>query len=282
MPARGELSPSRLWFVTLRLLEVSAVALLLATGIQLWTSWESTGDYDPFGAMPTGATDVPFMSRVTSVVFFNDLRPTFVSLVVVAAVVALGAGVLLRIPVANGRLLRWELLALWGAAMAVVVVVVGFHVLALFGQDPYSPQGDTPTIPPDAGYRPTMLVQLVGGVAWPVAGALSLAASGLWWLRVPSDLESAHEDERAELEEEPGGPEPGGPDRGGPEPGGQAVPGSGRAVPTARERRRADRDDALLLDGVEQIEPVDRLTPREAGRDDDGTSSGYEGYLRSS
>jgi hypothetical protein len=303
MPSWGELSTPRQWFVTVRLVEVAAVAMLVALGIQLWSAWASTADFDPFAAIPTsGDPTIPFMSRVTSVVFFNDLRPTFFALVVVAGVVALGVGVLLRGPVANGRLVRWELLALWGVAMAVAVLVFTFHVLALFGQDPYASQFEPQPTPPDESYRPNMLVQLVAGAAWPVAGALCLAASGLWWLRLPSDLESADEDElEDELEEELGDERgdlldgdpldgdlthrPGKPGTSGGAREERAAGADRGRVPrrparTARQRRQADRDDVLLLDGVEQIEPVERLTPRDSGRDDGATSSGYDGYFR--
>ena len=297
MPSWGEMTTPRQWFVTVRLVEVAALAMLVTVGIQLWSAWASTADFDPFGANPTSNPEIPFMSRVTSVVFFNDLRSTFFALVAVAAVVALGVGALLRAPVTNGRLLRWELLALWGVAMAMAVVTIAFHVLALFGQDPFASQGEPQTIPPDDSYRPSMLLQLVAGAAWPVAGALCLAASGLWWMRLPSDLESADErdveddlaedldalddsidDEREdEREDELAGPGDGPRDRAVGAARGR-VPR--RSAPTPRQRRQADREDVLLLDGVEQIEPVERLTPRDSGRDDGATSSGYDGYFR--
>ena len=314
----GPSSTSRQWFVTLRLVEVAALALLVGTCIQLWFSWSVTADFDPFGDGEATTPDIPFMSRVTSLVFFNDQRLTFVSLVVVAAVVALGVAVLLhRGPVANARLVRWELLALWSGAMVVALVVVAFHVIALFGQDPYATQPDGTTITDPQGFRPNMLVQLLAGVSWPAAGALFLVASGLWWLRLPSDLEEDEEDEEEEgnegneavegneaLEDRDAAGEreddetragaadrdrpPGdraGRNGAGPDPRRPRHPVGSRPRPGQRSRARSrrrdeDRDDVLVLDGVEQIEPVERLTPRHSGSDDGGTSSGYDDYFR--
>ena len=259
IPAWDGWSTPRQWFVTLRLLEVAALVLLAGTCSQLWSSWASTVAFDPFGGAPTSGEDIPLMSRVTSFVFFNDLRGAFVAFLVVAAVVALGVAVLLhQRPVENARLLRWELLALWASALLVALVVVGLHVLALFGEDPYQPSDEPTPVLPDDSYQPTMIVQLLSAAAWPVAGALVLLVSAVWWLRVPRDLES---------------------DDDGEEQGEGSLQESHEAGPSARQRRQADRDDVLLLEGVEQIEPVERLTPRESGGGD-GTSSGYDDYLR--
>ena len=142
------------------------------------------------------------------------------------------------------------------------------------------------------GYRPNMVVHLLSLVSWPVAGALCLAVSAVWWLRLPSDLESADLPEDELVEDAEGNELDGADDR--EEPAGESRGGSDgsaparaeergdhpkrRPVPSARERRQADRDDVLLLDGVEQIEPVERLTPREPGSGDG--SSGYDDYFR--
>jgi hypothetical protein len=89
----------------------------------------------------------------------------------------------------------------------------------------------------------------------------------LWWLRLPAEFDDEDGEDRL--------------DEAGP------AAAEGDSAPRPRPRRSwrpapapdANLDD-IVLDGVEQIEPVERLHPRETGGGDGSTSSGYDDYFR--
>jgi len=250
-PVRGPSVPTT-WFLTLRAVEVAVLVLLAGAVQELWLTWRASVQYSADG---TVAAAPSFMDRITGMALYGGFRGP-IALVLGAVLLGGCLMVLHRAgPVANARVLRWEWLVLFGllALMALVVTVVG--VLALFGDDPF--RSDDPSVV--SGYQgPGLVAQVLGNLAWPLATLALLAPSGLWWLRLPGEVDEADE-----------GLEPDGP---------------------ARVAQRSGRDgegplpdqDAIVLDGVEHIPAVERLEPRPSLRGDGSTSSGYDEYFRRS
>jgi hypothetical protein len=249
-PGRGPSSP-RTWFLTLRAVEVAVLALLASAVQELWLTWRASAQYSSPDGTPVA--DPSFMDRVTGMALYGGFRGP-IGLVVGALLLAACLAVLHRAgPVANARIVRWEWLVLFGllALVALVVVVVG--VLALFGDDPF--RSDDPSVV--SGYQgPGLVAQVLGNLAWPLASLALLAPSGLWWLRLPEELE---------------------------EPADEEVQGAPVERPSRSDTAGAGVvEDAIVLDGVEHIPAVERLEPRSSGRGDGASPSGYEEYLRRS
>lgn len=253
MPSlRAELPLPRTWMLTVRALEVATLLVLLGVLVEAWQSWRASGDYYP----PTSSDGLPLpatlMQRMVGFVMMGSYGvPATVVLPALCVAAAVAVLHLVR-PVENAPVLRWEVLAagLATALYCLVVVVVSF--VALFGQDPFAAQQGG-----GAGYRgPSLLSRSIGVGALPLAALVLLAVVALWWLRLPADLV----DEAGGEGDETGEPEP------------SAGTHRGRRPQPAQD---VDPDD-VALDGVEVIEPVERLHPR----DDGSTDSGYEDYLR--
>jgi hypothetical protein len=159
-------------------------------------------------------------------------------------------------PVSNARLLRWELLVGWGVAAMFVLLRVVSTAVAMFGDDPTRP--DDPNIV-TYGYRgPSLLEQGAAILVWPLAAGAVLSAAALWWLRLPAEFEEP-EDDRAERDARRLAAE--------------------RRTPTRRHAPAGDLDD-IVLEGVEEIAPVERLEPRLGPVGDGSTRSGYDDYFR--
>jgi len=249
-PGRGPSLPTT-WFLTVRAVEVAVLVLLASAVQELWLTWRASAQYSSPDGTPVA--DPSFMDRVTGMALYGGFRGP-IGLVVGAVLLAACLAVLHRAgPVANARIVRWEWLVLFGllALVALVVVVVG--VLALFGDDPF--RSDDPSVV--SGYQgPGLVAQVLGNVAWPLASLALLAPSGLWWLRLPAELEEPDDEEV-------------------------------QGAPVERPGRSDTNDagaagDAIVLDGVEHIPAVERLEPRSSGRGDGSSPSGYEEYLRRS
>ena len=109
-------------------------------------------------------------------------------------------------------------------------------VVALVRGDPNAPPDDG-VVRIDTG--PSIIEVLAAGATLPVLCLLLLSVSALWWLRLPVDFEAPDEE-----------PDP--------------------SVRRPRRWRPAPAPDAnvddLTLDGVELIEPVERLHPRDERR----------------
>lgn len=235
---------------TVRALEVSTLLVLVGILAEAWQSWRASGDYYPpvsADGMPVPAT---FMQRLVGFVMMGSYG-TPATIMAPALCIAAAVAVLhLAKPVENARVLRWEVLAAGLATAAYCLAIVVLAVVAVFGDDPFAAQ--QPDIP--SGYRgPTLLQRSVGVGALPLGALVLVAAAALWWLRLPADVDEEAADEVVGQEAA------------------SRPKRSWRPLPA----QDANRDD-FLLDGVEVIEPVERLHPR----DDDGGGSGYEEYLR--
>ncbi|QGN56861.1 hypothetical protein [Nostocoides sp. HKS02] len=245
LPER-ELSMPRLGFVTVRLMEVGALAAIAGAVQELWAAFQSSAQFSPFGTDGLAPADVPFFRRIVTLAFYSGIFRAPVNLLIGAVLLAVAVGVVVAVrPVSNLRILRWELLVVWALTALVTLTLVVVNALALFGDSPYS-SSDPSVVTSNPG--PGIVEQAIGGLSVPVATSLLLAAVLLWWLRLPRDPDDPDE-------------------------------------PALARRRRhrpepAAEPDALVLDGVEQIEPVERLHPRAGGAGDGATASGYDDYFR--
>jgi hypothetical protein len=250
MPLPGrELSMPRLGFVTVRLMEIGALAVLVGAAQELWTAFQASAQFSPFGTDGSTPPDVPFLQRVVALAFYSGLFRAPVNLLIGAVLLAVAVAVVLGVHVSNVRILRWELLVVWALTALVTAALVAVNVLAMFGDNPYA-SSDPSVVTANPG--PGIVEQAIGGLSVPVAASLLLAAVLLWWLRVPRD------------------------------PDGLDDPAEPALVRRGRRRRPEPASDteALVLDGVEQIEPVERLHPRAGGAGDGATASGYDDYFR--
>jgi len=260
MPSLGrDLSVPRTWFLTVRLLEAAVVVLLAGAALELWNAFQasSSGLGGFYGDPSTAARQVTFMQRLMGFAFYGGIFQGPVMLVLAACLLAAGVAVLhLGTPVSNARLLRWELLVGWsGAALFVVLRVVTTGV-AMFGHDPN--RSDDPNVVTYGFQGPSLLEQGVAILVWPVAAGAVLAVAGLWWLRLPAEFDEPEEDQ---VQREA-----------------RRVAAEQKAH-THRPAPSANLDD-IVLDGVEEIEPVERLEPRRGSLGDGSSSSGYDDYFR--
>ena len=245
---RVDWAPPRTWFVTARLLEIAAAVAILGWVLQTWQVYQSTAQN--YGADGVQTVAPPFLDRVTlfAMYGFGYGQAPFGALF--AALLVLGLVAILHFaqPVSHASVLRWEVFTLWAVAVVLNVAMVLSVAVALFRGDPNAPDEGVVSFQSGPGFTEV----LVAGATLPVLCLFLLAVSALWWLRLPVDFE-APEDE---------------PDR---------------SVRTPRRWRPAPAPDAnvddLTLDGVELIEPVERLHPRDGG-DDGSTASGYDDYFR--
>jgi hypothetical protein len=243
---RSEWTPARTWFVTARLLEVAAVVAVLGWGLQSWQVYRSTAEN--FGPDGVQTAAPPFLDRVTlfAMYGFGYGQTPFGAPIACLLLLALVAILHLAQPVSHASVLRWEVLTLWAVVVAVNLAMALSVVVALVRGDPNAP--DDGAIRVSSG--PGLVELLAAGSAIPVLCLVLLSVAGLWWLRLPADFE-APEDE----------PE--------------------KAARSPRRWRPAPAPDAnvddLTLDGVELIEPVERLHPPDG---EGSTDSGYDDYFR--
>jgi hypothetical protein len=252
---RLELPLPRTWMLTVRSLEVSALLVLAAMLLEGWQSWRAAGDYYPpvsADGRPEAATG---LQRVVGFVLTGSYGSPVTVLTAGLCVAAAVAVLHLAGPVENARVLRWEVLATGALAATYCLAVVLLAVAATFGDDPYRSQ--EPGVV--SGYRgPTLLERALGVGALPAATVVLLGAAALWWLRLPTDPD--------DLRRDAGGAT-------------AATAAAAAGEPVDARPGVAGQDgagDGLPLDGVEVIEPVERLRPR----DDGGSSSAYDDYLR--
>lgn len=257
---RRSLSLPRTWFLTVRLLELAVVVLLVGVGLELWQAFRASsqamGQY--YGDASVDPGQLTFMQRIMAFAFFGGIFQGPVLLVLAACLLAAAVGVLhVARPVAHARYLRWELLGGWSVAALLVLVRVVTTGVAMFGHDPSRP--DDPNVVTYGYQGPSLVEQGVAVLTQPVAAGALLAAAGLWWLRLPAEFE--------EPEDEPAADEEG------------VWTGTADGAGAHRSVSTADLDD-LVLDGVEQIDPVERLGPTLGSGGDGSTTSGYDDYFR--
>ncbi|GAA2168782.1 hypothetical protein [Pedococcus bigeumensis] len=246
---RVEWTPPRTWFVTARLLEVAAGVAVLGWALQSWQVYQSTAQNFGSDGSPTAAPS--FLDRVTlfAMYGFGYGQAPFAAPIACLLLVALVAILHFAQPVSHASVLRWEVFGLWSVVALGSLAMVLSVVVALFRGDPNAPPDDG-SIRIETG--PGITEVLAAGATLPVLCLLLLAVSALWWLRLPVDFEAPEEEPETAVRR----------------------PRRWRAAPA----QDANVDD-LTLDGVELIEPVERLHPRE--RDGDGsTASGYDDYFR--
>ena len=247
---RLDWSLPRTWFVTARVLEVTAGVALASSAYQSWLVFRtSTQAFGPNGeVLPAGP---PFLDRIALFAIYGtgfgqSPVSAFLACLLVPAVLAV---LLFAQPVAHSALLRWEVLAVGSVVVLLNVFLLASAAVGLVRGDPNAPADGTATY--YGGPNPTE--QVLNGVPIPVICLLLMGLSAIWWLRLPDEFD--------ESDAEPDGER-------------------------ARERRRwrpapaqdANIDD-LTLEGVELIEPVERLQPR-GGGSDGSTASGYDDYFR--
>jgi len=184
----GGRNDARLRMVLVRLVECSALVLLLSAAHEMWTAWQNAG-FDGF----LGRSGPLFLDRVWSVVHNQSRGPVGAALAAVLLAGCLWAVSRLR-PLANAPVLRVEVavLALGGLVLdvaAVAVVVVAATVR--YGPD----QGPSPL-----GVGEDRLSVLLPVAAWPLASALLyVALGGAWWLLRAEPVEDEHVDEAAQV-----------------------------------------------------------------------------------
>jgi hypothetical protein len=236
----------RTWFITARLLEVAAATAVAASAYQNWLVFRSTTQ--AFG--PNGeslSSGPPFLDRVSMFAMygFGFGQSPVGSLVASLLLLSVLAVLHFAQPVGHAALLRWEAFAVWVSAVLLNVCLLLATSVGLVRGDPNAPDEGTITYDPGPGATE----QLLNGIPMPVVCLVLLGLSAIWWLRLPEEFD---------------------------EPDGEPVREPHRWRPAPAQD--ANIDD-LTLDGVELIEPVERLEPR--GGDDDGsTASGYDEYFR--
>jgi hypothetical protein len=252
MPSLGrDLSAPRTWFVTVRLLECCAAALLVVAALEMWAAFQSSGQVGAVQSDGSPVTSPTLMQRVTAFALFGGVFRSPIALTIAGIALLCGIAVLYRVEsVSNAPLLRWELLVGLGLTALFLLPLLVAPVLAMFGDDPFT--SSEPGVV--SGYAgPGLLEQSVSALAWPVAVMALLAICGLWWMRLPTEFEEPAEDEAARL---------------------------ARAERLKRRRPAPTAEvDDIVLDGVEYIEPVERLEPRTL-RGDGSTTSGYDDYFK--
>jgi hypothetical protein len=260
MPSLGrDLSVPRTWFLCVRLLEAAVLALLAGVVLEVWDAFRAASQgVGPFYNDPIAAAEhVSLMQRLMSFTFYGGIFQGPLMLVLAACLLAAAVGVLhLASPVSNARLLRWELLVGWAVAALFVVLRILTTAIAMFGHDPN--RSDEPNVVSYGYQGPSLIEQGLAILVWPVAAGAVLAAAGLWWLRLPAEFDEPEED-LAQREAQRLAAE--------------------RKATTHRTTPSADLDD-IVLDGVEQIDPIERLEPRRSSFGDGSTSSGYDDYFR--
>jgi hypothetical protein len=244
---RNEWTLPRTWFVTARLLEVAALVAVLGLALQNWQVYQSTLGFNDNGQPLTEGP--PFLDRVAlfAAYGFGFGQTPFASTVACLLVLAVLAVLHFAQPVSHASLLRWEVLAVGGLTLLLNLAFVLATSVALIRGDPNAPESGTVVYGGGPGFTTVILT----GATVPVVCLLLLAVAALWWLRLPVEFEVPDEEPAAVARE----------------------PRRWRPAPAPD----ANVDD-LALDGVELIEPVERLHPREGG--DGSTGSGYDDYFR--
>ena len=275
MPSwRPDWTPARTWFVTVRVLEAAAALLVLGQVLDAVTAWRQVVAFGPTG--PDGTVlHLTFLQHVTAFAQTSVYRPVVLSALFTALVVLAGVAVLHRVrPVSHARLLRWELLVLGAVQLLVALVGVAASVVSMFARNPFETAPDPGTVTVWTGPGPIELGLV--GLGPSVATAAVLAVAVLWWVRLPAEFE---EDGVAALEDAAPGDDSAVTDDGNGS-GVRDAASAGRRRPRRRALAGGGADDSIVLDGVEEIAPVERLSPVEGG--DGATASGYEDWLRRS
>ncbi|WP_406831503.1 hypothetical protein ABEG17_01575 [Pedococcus sp. KACC 23699] len=257
------LSAPGTWFLTVRLAEVGIIALLVGAVLEARYAWQIGAQFYGNGSVDA-PTNPSLMKRITGMALFGGYRMPMSLLVIVLTLAALVVVLHRCQPVSHTRVLRWEWLVLWGASTLLAAAAAAVGVVALFAENPFA--SPDPSVVSGTAPGPGYHEQVVGNLSWPLGALLLLLPLGLWWARLPDadDLDDALTQADGDQLEGVGGPE---------------APAAVTATEGQHAQREADRD-AIVLDDVEQIAPVERLQPRGDLRGDGSSSSGYDGYFR--
>lgn len=280
-----DLSAASVWFLTVRVAEFGVLVLLVGAYLDARAAWQVGSQYLGDGSTlgTDGTPDVSLMQRITGMALFGGYRGPISVLVV-----GLALGGLLVVlhrcqPVGHTRVLRWEWLTLWAATTLLAVTASAVGLIALFGDDPYT-SSEPGVVSSSSG--PGFHEQVVGSLSWPLGALLLLLPLGLWWARLPDmdDLEDALaslDAERADGQAPEAATPSATPAAASSVAGGIRSGRFRRAATTRSQGRARDGDeDAIFVDEVEQIEPVERLQVRGDELGDGSSSSGYDGYFR--
>jgi hypothetical protein len=278
--SRPTWSAPRTWFLTVRLIESALVLLTVGMVLIAYAGWRSARDTGPSGQMgPDGRPlDLNLADTIAMSVSYNWFSVSGHSGLVVMAVLVLAVvAILHRVhPVSHARVLRWEVAALGGVAALVSLAFVLAWVMVALTPDPFKRAGSIiegeQVIQVETYDGPSRLQLGLMNMGLPATAVLLLAVAALWWLRLPEEFEEV------ELAEAGAGAAA---VAAGADADGAATPRPARprAKRSWRPAPAADPNvDDITLEGVELIEPVERLRPREGGSG--ATSSGYEDYYR--
>ncbi len=171
-------STERLLGVSARLLAGASVLTTIGVGLALRMSWQQTGqNYGPDGQVE--GTGLPFAQHLPIVMFDLGYRQIGAQLLLAAALVGAAVVVLHRDGSwAQVRLVRWEVL---GAGLVTLAPVVGLVLANLYV---LTPSDDATGGMPDYMGPQPMTELILGNLPTLVAAVLTLAAAGLWWLRL--------------------------------------------------------------------------------------------------
>ncbi len=154
-----------------RLVECSALVLLLSAAHEMWAAWDNAG-FDGF----LGRSGPLFLDRVWSVVHNQSRGPVAAALAALLLAGCLWALHRLR-PVASARVLRVEVAVLATGGLVLELAAVG--VVAVAWAVPYGPEHG----PSPLAVGEDRLTALLPVAAWPVATLLLyLVLGGAWWL----------------------------------------------------------------------------------------------------
>ncbi|NNM46141.1 hypothetical protein [Knoellia koreensis] len=268
---RPSWSEARTWFVTVRLLEVAVLVLVVTSALGRRMAWVQAGIYGPPSADGTPVVLTFWRHVAASANGWFGGAGTDLSTLLAAALVVASVAILHLARVSQARLVRWEVLGVGVLAALWALVVVGWWAVSGIVDDPYNQRGDDPNVVyGDQGPGPVSIMFANLGV--PVTAVLVLVVAGLWWLRLPTFDDTSLDADDADVGR-----------------GSTAAGAGGEAADDERGGRGrrvgatpGANDDDISLDGVEQIAPVERLSPRDDGgrAGDGGTSSGYDDYFR--
>lgn len=241
---RADLPRAQEWMLTVRAAEAAALGLLTVAAFEIWTAYRSA--HENFGSPdPDRQGELSWTQMAITMIVFTVRGPVGIFC---ALLCLLGCVAALRLaaPVANARILRWEVLALGVlAALASLAYVVATVVSFFFSDVTFGPM-------------PDLRLQILASAGWLLALVPLVAVLGLWWwpLRTADELEPGLDQAAV----------------------GADGPAETYEVAVPQDARRVDEAG---FDNAELIEPADAqsLESRRPGSDG-STTNGYDDFFR--